>query len=101
MYEDATASQLAWLISVLGIEGHALSEFAFKNDMIVLCTTQTQVQSEYLTILIDAWCKLEIRQAMQMVGSKRSLEQMENWLGMPVQVQCTTPKIKTTENPTP
>ena len=27
-----------------------------------------------------------------MVDIKRSLEQMENWLGMPVQVQCTTPR---------
>ena len=39
-----------------------------------------------MTTLDYMECMLEFQEVIQMVDAKRSLEQMENWLGMPVQV---------------
>ena len=45
---------------MLGKEGCALPEFAFKKDnMVGLCTTQDQVQPMYATALNDVECVLE------------------------------------------
>ena len=89
---NATASQLVLHISMLGREGHALPQFAFKNDIVVfLCTTQAQIQLKYMTALNDVECALEFEQRTQMVGVKRSLKQMENLLGMQQPLQCTMP----------
>ena len=57
-----------------------------------LCATQVHVQPKYLTKFNDAECLLEFEEGPQMVGAKGSLKQMENWLGMPVQVCFTTPR---------
>ena len=59
--------------------------------MIGLCTTQTQVQPKYVTALNDMDRILEFEEGTQRVDVKRSIEQMENWFVMPVQVQCMTP----------
>ena len=91
--EDATASQLDLLISTLGRQGHALPEFSFKNDIMVgLCATWAQWQPKYITALNDVECILEFEEGTEMVGVKKSLEQTENWLGIPVQVYCTMPR---------
>ena len=66
--------------------------FALKNDIVIgLCTTQAQVQPKYMITFNDAVCILKFEEATQMVDVKRSLEQMENLLGMLLQIQCTSP----------
>ena len=60
--------------------------------MVGLCTTPAQVQQKYMTALNDAEYVLEFGEKMKMVDIRRSLVQMVNWLGMPVQVQCTLPR---------
>ena len=45
-----------------------------------------------MILLNDAVGMLEFEEGMQMVNVKRSLQWMENCLGIPVQVQCTVPR---------
>ena len=53
--------------------------------MIGFHTTQAQVQPIYMTALNNANCCLESEGGMQMVDV-RSLEQIDNWLDMSLQV---------------
>ena len=85
--EDAISSQMLLSASLLGREACALAEFVFKNDIVVgLCTTQTKALPKYVTTLDDMECTLAFEEGTQMLDVKKSMGQVENWLGMPVQV---------------
>ena len=50
--------------------------------MVGFCEMQVQIQPKYMTALNDVDSILGFEAGMQMVDIKKSLEQMENWLGM-------------------
>ena len=63
--EHVTSSQLVSLLTVLGREGCALPESAFKSDIMVsLCTTHNLVYPKYITALHDVECILEFEEGM-------------------------------------
>ena len=54
----------------------------------------SQAKPKSVTTLNDTECMLEFKEGTQMVDVKRSLELMENWLGMLAQVWCTMSRPK-------
>ena len=73
--QDATVSQCILFVSMQGRVGCVFLEFAFKYDiMVVYCTTQAQVQPQYVTTLNNVQCILEFVERAQIVDVRRSLE---------------------------